>query len=85
MRARECLAMKSIQWKQHVARDEEFRVWIAPRCVGRKRIIARHVRVHNLDLVPAHKARQLVRTWNVERVAQRQGFDVRLRQPELRD
>lgn len=67
--------MESIEWKQHVTRDDELRVAISARGVSSEGIIARHVCVHDLDLVPANEARQLVRTLHVEGVPQRQGFD----------
>ena len=74
MRARERLAVQSIERKQHVTRNDELRVSIASRGVGCERIISRQVCVHDFDLVPANEARQLVRALYVERVAQRQSF-----------
>ena len=61
--------------KEHVPRDDELRLAIAPCCVRRKRIVARHVGMNDFDPVLRDEARQLVRAGNVERVAQRQRLD----------
>ena len=85
MRARERLAVQSIERKQHVTRNDELRVSIAARGVGCERIISRQVCVHDFDLVPANEAHQLVRALYVERVAQRKCFDFGFRDVQLFD
>jgi hypothetical protein len=77
--------MKSIEREKHVARDDEFRVAVATRCVRSERVVTRQVRVNNFDLVLPYEACQVVRAADVERVAQRQHFDVGRRHAHVLD
>ena len=60
-----------------MARDDETCVARAPRGKGGERIIARHMRVDDLDPVLAHETRERQRARHVERVTQRQRDDMR--------
>jgi hypothetical protein len=73
--------VKPVERKEDVARDDELGVCAsALRAQCRERVIARHVRVHNLYSMSAHQARQLKRASNVERVAQPKPKDILFRQ-----
>lgn len=85
MRVLERLPVQSIQRKENVTRDDELRVAIPARRVSRERVVAREMRVDNFNLVLPHEPRQLIRASYVERVAQRQRFDPRWRQIQLRN
>ena len=63
-----------------MSRDEEPRPPITSRRVGCQRIIARHVRVHDLYLKTANETRKPMRARHVERITQRQRKDVLRRQ-----
>ena len=61
--------MQSMQLKQNVSRGYEFRLTITTRGVCRKRIVARHVRMNNVDPLPPHEAIQLMRALHVQRIS----------------
>jgi hypothetical protein len=67
--------MQSIQLEQHMARHDEPGS-ATSRSIRRERVVARHVRVNNVDLFPSHKLVQVACTLNVERIPQWQYQDL---------
>ena len=77
--------MQTAEMKQHMPRDDELRLPVTSRGVSGERVVARHVRVNDFDPVSCDEPRQLMRTRNVERVAQRQRLDFFAIDFEMRD
>ena len=77
---REREAVQRAQREEDVARDDEARRGREPRREGRGRVVARDVRVDDVNLSLPRDAREPARAAEVERVAQRQRVDVLLGQ-----
>ena len=75
--------MQSIELKQNMTREDEPRFRITARGVGRKRVITRHVRMHDLDSIAPHKPVEHMRAPHVESVSQRQSHDSIWRQVQV--